>query len=388
MNTAKLNIGIVTLPFNSNYGGLLQAWALQKVLKNMGHDVLTVNRMTEGMPLKMKILSFGRRIALRTVFQKQVVVRTWPNQKEQQTIAQHTDRFINENIATTQLLKSENDFQKLNKYGFDAYIVGSDQVWRPKYSPSLKNHFLGFLNGNAAIKRISYAASFGVDNWEYTTAQSANCIALAQQFHFVSVREDSAVNLCRQHLGVNAVQHIDPTMLVAREEYIGLVENDKISKNEGKLVVYVLDLSAGKKRIIEQVKNKLGLEITSTMPESSFKEAGNKNLQKCIFPPVTNWIRGFMDAEFVITDSFHGTVFAIIFNKPFISIGNKKRGMTRFNSLLKIFGLENRLVEETEMDLGKIINTPIDFDRVNKILKSKKNEALRYLENALQPAGN
>lgn len=386
MSTAKLKIGIVTLPFNTNYGGLLQAFALQRVLINMGHNVLTVNRATEGMPLKMKILSFGRRIVLRTIFRKQVVVRTWPSKNEQKTIAQHTDRFLKESIVTTELLKSEKDFNKLKKYGFDAYVVGSDQVWRPKYSPNLKNHFLGFLNGNAQIKRISYAASFGVDMWEYTTAQTDNCIALARQFKSISVREDSAVTLCRQHLGVNAAQHIDPTLLVSKEEYIKLVEKDKIQKNEGKLLVYVLDLSTVKQKIIKQVKNELQLEITSTMPESSFKEAGSKNLEKCIFPPVTNWIRGFMDAEFVITDSFHGTVFAIIFNKPFISVGNKKRGMTRFHSLLAIFGLENRLIGESEMDIKEIINTPIDFENVNKIIEKKKKEALQYLEDALKTA--
>jgi hypothetical protein len=352
----------------------------------MGHEVLTVNRVTKGMPLKMKILSFGRRILLRTVFLKKVVVRTWPNSGEQKIIAQHTNRFLNENIAVTELLKSENDFHKLEKYGFNAYIVGSDQVWRPKYSPNLKNHFLGFLNGNSTVKRISYAASFGVDEWEYTPKQTLKCINLAQQFHSISVREDSAIDLCKKYLGVNAVQHIDPTMLISREEYIQLVEKDKIAKHKGQLLVYVLDLSDEKKKIISEVSNELGLTVTSTMPESSFKEAGSKNVEKCIFPSVTNWIRGFMDAEFVITDSFHGTVFSIIFNKPFIAVGNKKRGMTRFISLLKMFNLENRLVEKADENIKAILNDKIDFAGINKMLETKKTEAVTYLENALKSA--
>jgi len=384
MSNKKLKIGIVTLPFNTNYGGLLQAYALQHVLKTMGHDALAVYRLTAGMPLKMKVLSFGRRTLLSTVFRKNVVVRTWPNQKEQQKIAQHTNRFLNENISVTELLKLENDFDKLEKYGFDAYVVGSDQVWRPKYSPSLKNHFLGFLNGNSNIKRISYAASFGVDNWEFTPAQTAECKKLAQKFNAVSVREDSAVDLCEQYLGVNAIQHLDPTLLVSKEEYIRLVELDEIQPLNGKLVVYVLDYSDEKKKIVEKIGKELGLTVTSTMPENTFKEAGSKNIDKSIFPPVTNWIRGFMDAEFVVTDSFHGTVFSIIFNKQFISVGNKKRGMTRFNSLLKIFGIENRLIDSFEMDLDEILGNPVDYEKVNKILEMKKKEALSYLEDALQ----
>jgi exopolysaccharide biosynthesis predicted pyruvyltransferase EpsI len=165
-----------------------------------------------------------------------------------------------------------------------------------------------------------------------------------------------------------------------------MVEKDKIAKHNGQLLVYVLDLSDEKKKIISEVSNELGLTVTSTMPESSFKEAGSKNVEKCIFPPVTNWIRGFMDAEFVITDSFHGTVFSIIFNKPFIAVGNKKRGMTRFISLLKMFNLENRLIEKADENLKAILNDKIDFAGINEILETKKTEAVTYLENALKSA--
>jgi polysaccharide pyruvyl transferase WcaK-like protein len=122
------------------------------------------------------------------------------------------------------------------------------------------------------------------------------------------------------------------------------------------------------------------------MPDGLFREVGKTLLAKCIYPPVTNWIRGFMDAEFVNTDSFHGTVFSINFNKPFISIGNKKRGMTRFDSLLKMFGLENRLIDSTDKNVLEIIHEKIDFIRVNKILDNKRKEAKLYMKNALQDA--
>ncbi len=382
-----MKIGIVTLPFNSNYGGLIQAFALQSVLKKMDHEVFTVYRITEGMSLKMKILSFGRRIILKTIFRKKVVIRTWPNKNEEQRIAKHTNRFLHENIKVTELFKSEQDFKNLDKYNFDAYVVGSDQVWRPKYSPVIENHFLNFLAADSKTKRISFAASFGVDNWEFSPLQTQKCSVLAQRFNAVSVREYSAIQLCEQNLGVKAVQHVDPTMLVEKEEYIQLVEKDKIPEINGKLVVYVLDLSAEKKKIIQQIQNDLNLQITSTMPEGLFREVGKNHMKKCIFPSVTNWIRGFMDAEFVITDSFHGTVFSIIFNKPFISIGNKKRGMTRFDSLLKMFGLENRLIDNSATNGLEIIHEKIDFNRINKILDDKKKEAMLYMKEALQTTG-
>ncbi len=378
-----MKIGIVTLPFNSNYGGLLQAYALQKTLDSLGHETLTINRKTKGMPLKMKVLSFGRRTLLKTVFRKDVVVRTWPTKEEEKTISQHTSRFLAEKIRTTELLKSEKDFFHLSNYKFEAFVVGSDQVWRPKYSPDLKNHFLGFLGNESKTKRISYAASFGVDDWEYTPAQTQICNQLAKQFHSISVREDSGVLLCEKQLGVKAIQHIDPTMLISKDEYIQLVEEEKIPENKGTLLIYVLDLSDEKKKIIQQVQDELKLKINSTMPEGLFREVGSQNLKKCIFPPVASWIRGFMDAEFVITDSFHGTVFSIIFNKPFISIGNKKRGMTRFNSLLRIFNLEARLIDKSGENVNEILNDKIDFKQVNIILEERKRVAMQYLKEAL-----
>ena len=136
-----MKIGIVTLPFNWNYGGILQTYALQSVLKKLGHEPVNINRNTVVMPLKMKILSFIRRSIIRVLFRKKVVVRTWSTKSEEKLIRQHTDRFIRENIKTTDLFASDKDFKSINQYGFNAFIVGSDQVWRPKYSPSLKNHF-------------------------------------------------------------------------------------------------------------------------------------------------------------------------------------------------------------------------------------------------------
>lgn len=379
-----MKIGIITLPFNANYGGLLQAYALQSVLRQMGHEVLTINRLTKGMLLKMKVLSFTRRLILRVVFQRKVVVRTWPNTKEENITNQHTNRFIRENIRTTELIDSDQSFSRLEQYAFDAYVVGSDQVWRPKYSPSITNHFLGFLKDNHTIKRIAYAPSFGVENWEFTPKQTEDCSALAKKFHAISVREDSAVELCNKHLGVEAVQVLDPTLLVSREEYVSLVEKDKIPRLNGTLLTYVLDLTPEKKGIIQSVMNELNLKPVSVMPKSLFKEAGSKKLDQCIFPPVTEWIRGFMDAEFVVTDSFHGTVFSIIFNKPFLAVGNSKRGMNRFTSLLRLFDLEDRLILSAA-DMQNIkLNAPVDFDKVNQILNHKREQAFSFLKNSLK----
>lgn len=379
-----MKIGIVTLPFNWNYGGILQTYALQSVLKKLGHEAVTINRNSKNfMPLKMKILSFGKRFLLRYVFQKKVVVRTWPLKKEVEKLRQHTDRFIRENVAVTDLLNSENEYSKLEKYNFEAYVCGSDQVWRPRYSPKIKNHFLAFLNGSKAL-RISYAASFGVDHWEYSSSETLACSALAKKYKAISVREDTGQELCKNHLGVDAEVMPDPTLLVPRAEYEALVEKDNTPKLDGTLLNYVLDLSPQKKEMIENIAKELGLKTVSTMPKGDFFTVGKAKLNDCIFPPVTNWIRGFMDAEFVVTDSFHGTAFSIIFNKPFISIGNTKRGVTRFTSLLKKLGLEDRLVTDPKNNVMPLVKTPINFDDVNSKLELQKQKAFDFINEALK----
>lgn len=378
-----MKIGIVTLPFNANYGGILQNYALQITLKKLGHEVFTVSRYSNPMSLSMKILTAGKRI-LKRLAGKKVIVRTWPNKKELQYIWQNTNRFISENITLTETIDSENDFKKLEKYRFEAWIVGSDQVWRPKYAPKLENHFLGFTAGDKDVKRIAYAASFGVDNWEFSPEQTKKCRALARKFNAVSVRENSGVNLCRNYLEIDAQQVLDPTLLVSANEYKQLVEKASVPDFKGKLVTYVLDKSPEKKELLNRIANELKLATVSVMPRRFFREVGKKGINECVAPPVTDWIKSFMDAEFVVTDSFHGTAFSIIFNKPFVVVGNPKRGMARFHSLLETFGLEDRLLNENNNNISDLIKKPVDYEKVNSILVRKQNEAISFLGNALQ----
>ncbi len=379
-----MKIGIITLPFNSNYGGLLQAYALQSVLRQMGHEAWSVNRRNRIMPLHIKIASSANRIIKSIINRKVGVIRSWATASEELIIDQHTNRFISENIRVTDFMKRESGFAKLTRYNFDAYIVGSDQVWRPRYSPSITNHFLGFVDSKAKVKRISYAASFGVDNWEYTSGETNECRELVAKFDAVSVREDTAVELCKANFGINAMQVLDPTLLVSREEYIRLVEKDNIPPCDGTLLTYVLDKSKAKQDFIKKIAGETGLKVVSIMPKALFRDAGRKKIDSCIYPPVTAWLRGFMDAEYVITDSFHGMAFAIIFNKPFLALGNTKRGMTRFSSLVKVFGLEDRIILSTDAGLTSKLYAPVDFKQVNEILKARQQEAYRFLSDSLK----
>lgn len=363
-----MKIGILTQPLHNNYGGLLQAYALQKFLKDQGHDVLTVdfacNRKPRLWGLKGIAINMIRKYLL-----CRPIASIFPDQQKR-VIAQHTNRFRAEHIRTTQPITCLNEFDFVKKYQFDAFVVGSDQVWRPAYSPGMPSFFLEFLGDDKNTLRIAYAASFGIDNCaEFSENDLARYGTLLKKFHAVSVREDSAVKLCQDHFGVMATHVIDPTLLLNKGDYCALIESDKIPAFTGNMMVYVLDKAPEKQLIIDRVARVRGLKPYSVMPDEI----------DGVYPSVTQWLRGFMDAEYVVTDSFHGVVFSIIFNKPFIAIGNHDRGLARFTSILKKFSLENRLVFSMEdLTLDKI-NENIDFSTINKIKKSEQTLAAHFL---------
>lgn len=376
-----MKIGILTQHLHNNYGGLLQAFALQRFLSEQGHDVLTIDFITDNIGAtvnKKSLLTEVRKIIIyfirkhilrrniRSVFQE--------SDKVKANVGKETKRFVAENVRTTQKLTSIEQLEYLGSYKFDAYVVGSDQVWRPRYSPGLSAFFLDFLSDCKETKRVSYAASFGIDNCdEYSSSELITFSKLLQKFNGVSVREDSAVQLCKKHFDVIAEQVLDPTMLLKKEDYIELVIKDKVPASDGNMMVYVLDKSSEKIKIIEQVAKVKGLIPFTVMPSDV----------SGVYPPVTKWLRGFMDAEYIVTDSFHGVAFSILFNKQFIAIGNENRGIARFTSILKKFGLEKRLlIDGRELDKS-ILEEKVDYNAINKILLKEQLFSFNFLNKHL-----
>jgi hypothetical protein len=372
-----MKIGLLTQPLHTNYGGIIQAYALKTILEQEGYEVWFIDRESKPVSTIKKMGSIVKRVILKYFLRKDIIVRVWSNNKEEKLIRQHLHLFIKKNFKFTQKIKREIDFSTLKTYNFTTFIVGSDQVWRPKYSPCITNYFFDFLNGNHSIRKIAYAASFGVDNWEFSPEQTELCAALAKQIDAISVREDSAINLCEKHLGVEAIHVLDPSMLLSKEDYINLIEQEKISKRDNILFTYILDESEEKLDVIHKIEKELNLNIVSGMPLNSFHNKKSKeDLSDCVFISIMEWLAGFRDAKFVITDSFHGTVFSIIFNKPFVVFVNKDRGNARFDSLLKLFKLENRLITTNEI-VPYLYE--LDYSEVNKILVREREKSMNYL---------
>lgn len=377
-----MKIGILTLPLHTNYGGILQAYALQTVLERMGHVVIVLNRdRSVYSPKRQQILSYIIYLIKKYCLGRKVSPFKSAKRKniEREEREQYTSVFINKYIHTYVIKKIDKDMPK----NVDAFVVGSDQVWRHKYFTRLfksriENAYLKFCEGEN-VKRIAYAASFGTEEWEYTEAETKECARLLALFDAVSVREESGVKLCMEKLARNDAKHVlDPTMLLSQEDYIKIVDDAETPKSSGNLMCYVLDDNAN----IQALINRIALEknLTPFIANSKVSDKKLPNKER-IQPPVERWLRGFMDAEFVVTDSFHACVFSILFHKPFVVIGNKKRGCSRFESLLKLFGLENRLIENaSQFDISML--NPISDDAYKK-LDEYRNNSMEFLNKAL-----
>lgn len=370
-----MRIGIVTLQPRCNFGGILQTYAMQKILTRLGHRATLIDSFRgTRLPAKTRHLVYAKRAFEKIVLRKDLIVFTDKHHtRKVLTIAKNTIRFIDKYIRR---VEKERDFSDVRKKEFDAYIVGSDQVWRPQYFQSqIEKAYLDFAK-EWNVKRIAYAASFGTEEWEYSEQQTSNCAALLKMFDAVSVREASAVKLCKMKFGVEARHLLDPTMLLEREDYIELFEKAKTKESKGKIFCYILDSNEKKSNLITSLAKEKGLEPFYVNSKYENEEAP---IEERIQAPVEEWLRAFHDAEYIVTDSFHACVFSIIFNKPFFVTGNKDRGMSRFESLLEMFGLEDRLVPST----GEPTHNSIDWEKVNTILQYKRKESVDFLREQL-----
>ena len=367
-----MRIGVLTIPFNNNYGGYLQSYALMTVLKNMGQSPTLIMRRQNrrSIRLKSKLLFFIKNI-VKTVKEG----RRYPLFLDQETWFKYRGgemlSFVNQNIQPqTKYLYTTKDLQAECDGTFDAYIVGSDQVWRPIYVKGIiSNFFLDFVN-ESPVKRISYGASFGTSSPEYTDAEKSTCGKLLEQFDAVSVREKGALDVIK-NFGWKAKTPqvvLDPTMLLSRTCYDNLIPAVNIL-TKGRIFCYVLDKNESNSHVIKNKQQSLQKDIY----EIADIQKGNT-----VLPSIEAWLSAIRDCDYVITDSYHGTVFSIIFNKPFLVCVNKERGADRFVSLLETFGLENHTSlcqSETE--------EPIDWENVNRILEEKRKEGLSFLEKTL-----
>lgn len=375
-------IAILTQPLISNYGGILQAFALQKVLKDNNYDVTTIDRRYNGVSRSKLFLSNIKNTIINTL--KLGNERNFTS-SDINYITKNPRSFISKYITLSEVIdQNEKMVKHFENKSYDVVIVGSDQVWRPRYSPNIHDYFFCFIKDNSKIQKLSYAASFGVDAWEYNENQTKELKNLIKLFDGVSVREKSAIELCKNNLDVDAKFVLDPTLLLEKEDYLKLITK-KSEKLSASIFAYVLDKSESKKDIINFVQKKLGKEVKTNQPKEMIKESSSRVLSDYAYPSIEGWIESFHQADFIVTDSFHGTIFSIIFNKPFLTIINSDRGAARFRSLLSLLDLEDRLIEVYDESLiSEKLSLTINYTKVNASIKELKADSLAYLFNNIE----
>lgn len=368
-----------------NYGGILQAYALQQALRLLGANAVTdvsPGVSVGGQRHSVNVLRARTKSVLTRFGPPGIAREAWIAEEIRDHQDDHLMRFVSEQINTVKLYNADGRVDSNILDEVDLFVTGSDQVWRAAFG-RLPTYLFDFVAVNDRRPKIAYAASFGTDD-EYTPATLSQTRHLARRLSAISVREASGIELVRRFWGLDAVHVLDPTMLLDAARYSSLADTVVDSNHAPELVSYVLDRTPQTRHTVGSVGKRLGLDVRPMMPPIPHTYRAY-----CLDPgryarvSVEHWLAAIRDAEFVVTDSFHGTVFAIMFNRPFISVVNRNRGAARFESLLGMFDLECRLVEPGWEPSREFFASSIDWDRVNSLIDIQRQFSFDYLRRAL-----
>jgi len=369
-----IKIGILSLPLNWNYGGILQQYALSYYLKKRGLKPIIISRRLYR-PNKLHLSIVKLKWFLVKFFGKLTFLNFIP------ILA--TEKFKQDYLNNrTQDFFSSNELSSfINKEKIKNFVVGSDQIWNRDATPSLKDSFLGFIDPKNKNITAAYAVSFAHKNWKYSNNETKICQKLSNNFDYISVREKSGVKLTKKYLKKKSIRVLDPVFLIEKQAYLKVIKKKKIIKN--KLFCYILDKNIEKKRIINEIKKVKNFQV--------FNFLDNLNLIDLIKLKLKNynvpfWIQNFYDSETIITDSYHGMLFSIIFKKNFYIFLNKKRGADRFISLLHDLKLKNRIIDLN--NYKEVIDEKIDWHHVDQKLKKLKILSFNYINNIIQKIKN
>lgn len=347
-----MKINLLTIHYSLSCGAVLQTYSTCKVLESLGCDVTIINFKN---PIELK-----RRRSLKYWLMNGIRKVKF-------------DKFRKKYFPKQTLEMFYIDYSSLPEA--DCYMTGSDQIWNPKVvEENLPIYMLDFLPDG--VKRISYASSFGVNKWDFSKGITTQAVSLLGKFSALSIRESSGVSICKNIFGLHAVQVLDPTLLI--RDYSNLI--GEVEQND-EIVCFKLVYDVDFEKSVVYLKNKLNLKsvlLYASYPHKCF----DKNLMYC--SPIT-WLRKFASAKLVLTDSFHGLAFALIFNKNFIVLGGMRDRTTRLLSLLELVGLTDRYIRNyDELIVRKdLLSESIDYKSVNKILEKARLNSFAYLKGAL-----
>ena len=365
-------VGLQTPHYAPNYGAKLQAFAVAEALRQLGFDIEYINRR----PLKASMYNG--------------LIDRWLMSKEEHRIEklmQFEDDWLQ---PQTKPLYSNDDFKNLDVSKYYAVVVGSDQMWRDDYfhagfelTPYL------FYVDSSKIKKIAYAISFGKDTCKHPEARKKEIKRLIHQFSSLSVREKSGVNILRGEFDAKGVWVCDPTLLHKAKTYIDKFHLVKSQENNHIITSYILDQSTCFFKKSEKIAQMMELPLVplakKRTSELLYKRYFNRIPRCSKMPSVTEWLNQIYTSDFVVTDSYHGLLFSIIFRKQFVVYDRTAGGSERYNSILDHLGLKDRLFNKEDC-IDSVVNKlkeEIDYEAVEHKLDAFRALSIEYLRSAL-----
>jgi len=364
-----MKIGILTYHSAHNYGAMLQAYALQTNLKDLGHEVQFVHYHSESLELKNR-----RKQKIRSLRQLVVRVAVFVLRKKFKRRFSNFESFMKSNLKCTRRYKSTDELNE-DPPVFDAFICGSDQVWNMG-SGGEPAFFLRFPVGDA--KRISYAASFG--SGSIPQEYEKRLVEWVQPFDAVSVRESTGVDILKNISGTDACQVMDPVFLLSSDEWNQIAIEPEYTREY--ILFYSLEPSKKVSDLLKYLSKSLNMPIVILGKGGGFVLTCKTRM--AIDSGPAEFLGWFKRASFVVTNSFHATAFSIIYRKPFFTIPHSTRN-ARMESLLQLTGLLSRQIVDDDM-LGGVSDESmrdIDYSEVVKKLELEIEKSGDFLNQAL-----
>lgn len=363
-----MKIAVITLHRVFNYGSILQAYATQKILEEIGHDVEIIDYITEQRTLRRLIFNIPN--SKKSLFSKVVYI---PLKIFSIIIKKLVfGRFMHKNLnLTKKKYISYTDLQRSIPEA-DIYITGSDQVWNSEYNEGIdKGFFLEFVPSK--YKRIAYSSSFGkekLDDCEYNETKN-----FIHKYANISVREDTALEILNELGYSNATCVLDPTLQMEKEEWIKLAKR-RVVKEKYLLLMLLYNEDNSGTEYAQIIAKQKGLKIVKLSWE--YKKPKGVDILKTHKSP-EEFLSLFLYADYIVTNSFHGLAYSINFNKDFIIIPRNEFN-TRIESMLRLTNLQSRMLVNGFSQ--RVIDMKIDYVKINSILEEERKKGVKYLKKA------
>lgn len=376
-----MKIGILTLFHkNANYGGVLQAYALCKYLNDNGYSAsqIVYNAKSTNLEESLTVKTISKKIIKR--------IRRKLNRGKNSEIKRRMESlfidFRNQVPHTQNEYTKENIANVVNE--FDIVVAGSDQIWNPKWFDS--TYMLDFMEDSSS--KVVYAASMGVD--KLTESQQEIFRKHLSGINNISVREKECANVLSEVIGKNVGVSVDPTLLLSTNDWDLVASKRKIK--EKYLFLYMLGNDVKARKIAEEFAKEKGLELVF-IPDllGEYRKVDRKINGKMVLDATPNdFISLIKHAEYIFTDSFHASVFSLLYNKEFFAfdrVGGKKTS-SRLRNLTEMFECSNRFrVTDEDRDVNNLLKcTPIDYSKEHKLFEEEKQKSMDYLKASLQKA--